>query len=212
MPNQIKSEVLDSHVETSLQNEPIELAFDGITLELQPKKKKDAPRLILDNVQGKAAPGRLLAIMGPSGSGKSTLLDALAGKIKFSNKLKLAGRRFVNDNIVSGDSQIPAAYIEQSANFFPHMTVRETLDFRAELKLGSTLKKGDRDALVEDLLDQLNLKKSENTVVGNQKVRGLSGGERKRLSIACEMISSPSVIFLDEPTSGKSKQKPTTRD
>jgi len=87
--------------------------------------------------------------------------------------------------------------------FFPHMTVKETLDFQVELKMGSTLKsKEERDALVEDLMDQLGLTKSANTIVGNAKVRGLSGGERKRLSIACEMISSPPLLLLDEPTSG----------
>ena len=128
--------------------------------------------------------------------------DALAGKIKSSSKLSLEGRRFLNNELVSGDSQIPAAYIEQSTTFFPHMTVKETLDFRVELKVGSSLKKSERDKLVADLMEQLNLSKSAGTIVGNDKVRGLSGGERKRLSIACEMISSPSIIFLDEPTSG----------
>ena len=70
------------------------------------------------------------------------------------------------------------------------MTVKETLDFRVELKMGACLKtKKERDDLVKELMDQLGLTKSANTIVGNAKVRGLSGGERKRLSIACEMIS-----------------------
>ena len=70
------------------------------------------------------------------------------------------------------------------------MTVKETLDFRVELKMGACLKtKMERDDLVKELMDQLGLTKSANTIVGNAKVRGLSGGERKRLSIACEMIS-----------------------
>lgn len=193
----------DTDIETSLHNAKVELSFEGIRLELHGKKYKKAPRLILDgSIRGTAQSGRLLAIMGPSGSGKSTLLDALAGKIKYSPHTKLEGRRFLNHELVSGDSQIPAAYIQQEVNFFPHMTVKETLDFRVELKVGSSLSKGERDKLVTDLMDQLNLSKSANTIVGNGKVRGLSGGERKRLSIACEMISSPSIIFLDEPTSG----------
>ena len=201
----------DSEVETDLHNEKVVLSFKGIHLEMKLKKKKNQPssssssssRLLLDgSIRGVAKPGRLLAIMGPSGSGKSTLLDALAGKIKFSPKLALRGCRYLNDVPVSGDSQIPAAYIQQDTNFFPHMTVKETLDFRVELKVGSSLTKRERDLLVADLMDQLNLSVSANTIVGNAKVRGLSGGERKRLSIACEMISSPSIIFLDEPTSG----------
>jgi ABC-type lipopolysaccharide export system ATPase subunit len=87
-------------------------------------------------------------------------------------------------------------------NFFPHMTVRETLNFRVELKLGSMLKKKSRDKMVDDLIQQMRLEKTADTIVGDSKVRGISGGERRRLSIACELISSPSVIFLDEPTSG----------
>ena len=82
------------------------------------------------------------------------------------------------------------------------MTVKETLDFRVELKLGSRLGKSARDDVVANLIDLLGLSKSANTIVGGAKVRGLSGGERKRLSIACELISSPPVIILDEPTSG----------
>lgn len=136
-------------------------------------------------------------------SGKSTLLHAIAGNVKDDKKVSLYGRRYINNESLTGDSRIPSAFIEQEAKFFPHMTVKETLDFQVELKMGSFLKKKvERDDLVRDLMAQLGLTKSANTIVGNAKVRGISGGERKRLSIACEMISSPSVIFLDEPTSG----------
>ena len=80
------------------------------------------------------------------------------------------------------------------------MTVRETLEFRVELKLGSRLSKTARDEMVDGLLNQLGLSKVADSIVGGAKVRGISGGERKRLSIAVEMISSPAVLFLDEPT------------
>ncbi len=82
------------------------------------------------------------------------------------------------------------------------MTVRETLTFRVELKLGSQINKKTRDDLVDDLIAQMRLEKAADTIVGDAKVRGISGGERRRLAIACELISSPSVIFLDEPTTG----------
>jgi ABC-type multidrug transport system ATPase subunit len=110
--------------------------------------------------------------------------------------------RYLNGKAVAPESALPVAVIEQDVSFFPHMTVKETLDFRVELKLGRKLNKSQRDDLVNELLQELNLVKAAHTIVGNNKVRGISGGERKRLSIACEMISSPSVIFLDEPTSG----------
>jgi ABC-type multidrug transport system ATPase subunit len=181
--------------------EAVDLSFDGIRLELDHGRK--GKKLLLDgSIRGRAQPGRMLAILGPSGAGKSSLLHALSGQIKDSTKLKLYGRRFMNGEAVSGDSMLPSAFIEQDVEFFPHMTVRETLRFRVDLKLGSQLSKKARLEMVEDLMQQLGLTKVAETAVGNSKVRGISGGERKRLSIAVEMISSPSLIMLDEPTSG----------
>lgn len=131
---------------------------------------------------------------------KSTVLHAIAGRIKDSGKIDLYGKRYVNGLELAGDSLVPSAFIEQDVNFFPHMTVHETLDFRVQLKLGNRLSKHGREQLVADLLKQVGLTKVKDTLVGNTKVRGISGGERKRLSIAVEMISSPTAIFLDEPT------------
>lgn len=135
-----------------------------------------------------------------SGAGKSTLLHALAGRVKDNPKLKLYGRRYINGKELDGESAVPSAFIEQDVNFFPHMTVRETLKFRVELKVGSRLSEHARDEMVRELLEQLGLTKVADSLVGSSKVRGISGGERKRLSIAVEMISAPAVIFLDEPT------------
>ena len=122
--------------------------------------------------------------------------------MKDSRKLNLRGRRYINGNPVDPEALLPAAFVEQDVNFFPHMTVSETLQFRVSLKLGSLVTARERDKIVHNLMEQLGLTKSADTMVGNTKIRGLSGGERKRLSIAVEMISSPSLIFLDEPTSG----------
>jgi len=182
----------------------VEVGFEGLSMNLQQKKKGVPDRVILDgSISGVAKPGRMLAIMGPSGSGKTTTLHAIAGKVKYDKRITLSGKRYINGEPVTGDSLIPMAFVEQEVNFFPHMTVKETLDFQVELKMGSTLKtQAERDNLVKELMGQLGLTKSANTIVGNAKIRGLSGGERKRLSIACEMISSPPVIMLDEPTSG----------
>ena len=127
-------------------------------------------------------------------------MHALAGRIKESSALQLFGRRYVNGQELAGDSALPAALIEQDVNFFPHMTVRETLDFRVQLQLGSRLSQRARKKAVDDILEQLGLTKVADSIVGNNKVRGISGGERKRLSIAVEMIASPALIFLDEPT------------
>jgi ABC-type lipoprotein export system ATPase subunit len=166
----------------------VDLAFEGIQLVLT---KKGTRRDILDgSIRGRARPGRMLAIMGPSGAGKSTVLHAIAGRIKDSSALALHGTRYWNGVPLSEDSLIPAAFIEQDVSFFQYMTVRETLAFRVELKLGSLLSKAGRDAMVQDLLNEMGLARSADTIVGDTKVRGISGGERKRLSIAVEMIST----------------------
>lgn len=195
--------VLEDDIQSRHFMQRCEFGFEGIQITLEQKGKDTPDRLILDgSLKGKAMPGRMLAVMGPSGSGKSSLIHALAGRLSESSKLSLSGKRYVNGETLSEDSSLPAAFIEQEVNFFPHMTVKETLDFRVELKLGSRLGKSARDDVVANLMEMLGLTKSLNTIVGNSKVRGLSGGERKRLSIACELISSPPVIILDEPTSG----------
>jgi ABC-type multidrug transport system ATPase subunit len=178
----------------------MDLSFEEIQMEVKLKGNGNKRTLLDGSIRGRCQPGRMLAIMGPSGSGKSTLLHALAGKTKYSPKLSLKGKRYLNGNEVEG--RLPAALIEQEVSFFPHMTVRETLEFRVDLLLGRTIPKSSRQELVQDLIVELNLQKAADTIVGNNKIRGISGGERKRLSIACEMISSPSLILLDEPTSG----------
>jgi ABC-type multidrug transport system ATPase subunit len=151
--------------------------------------RKGGSRIILDgSIRGRAQPGRMLAILGPSGAGKSTVLHAIAGRIKHSSKLKLYGARYLNGQPLSADSMVPTAFIEQDVAFFPHMTVRETLSFRVELKLGSLVSKKARVGLVDELLEKVGLTQAADTIVGDQKVRGISGGERKRLSIAVEMI------------------------
>jgi ABC-type multidrug transport system ATPase subunit len=190
--------------------EAVDLVFSDLYMEIKGKKNKsgtssNGKRILLDgSIKGRARPGRMLAIMGPSGAGKSTVLHALAGKVKESNKVtRLEGLRYINGHQITGDSQVPAAFVEQEVTFFPHMTVRETIAFRVELKLGSLISKKAQLQKVEELIDELDLGKAADTIVGDAKVRGISGGERRRLSIACELISSPSVIFLDEPTSGE---------
>jgi ABC-type multidrug transport system ATPase subunit/ABC-type multidrug transport system permease subunit len=198
--------IQDDHIMAMGGLDSVDLGFSDIRMELETKKKNangEKTRVLLDgSIRGRAQPGRMMAIMGPSGAGKSTVLHALAGRIKGSSKIGLEGTRYINGNPVTGDSMLPSAFIEQEVNFFPHMTIRETLNFRVELKLGSRLSKKARDVIVNDLIAELRLEKAADTIVGDAKVRGISGGERRRLSIACELVSSPSLIFLDEPTSG----------
>lgn len=107
----------------------------------------------------------------------------------------------MNGSLQKPNAALPVAFVEQEVNFFPRMTVRETLSFRVALHYGDLMNEASRDALVHNILDQLGLMVAADTIVGDAKVRGISSGERKRLSIAVEMISSPGLIFCDEPTS-----------
>ncbi|CAB9527811.1 Putative white-brown complex homolog protein 30 [Seminavis robusta] len=204
------TDVIDDGFDSARRTmESADLAFDGVKLTLTQKAKKNkdgseqpATRLLLDgSLRGRARPGRMLAVMGPSGAGKSVFLHALAGRIKADKKLSLRGDRFLNLTLQPPSSILPAAFVEQEVNFFPRMTVRETVDFRVALHFGDLLGKASRDALVQDLLCQLGLLVAADTIVGDAKVRGISSGERKRLSIAVEMISSPGLVCCDEPTS-----------
>ncbi|PKU73431.1 ABC transporter G family member 7 [Dendrobium catenatum] len=158
-------------------------------------------RFLLTNVSGEAKPGRLLAIMGPSGSGKTTLLNVLAGQLAASPRLHLSGHLDINGKSrLTGGYKI--AYVRQEDLFFSQLTPRETLSIAAELQLPEFASVEKRDKYVNELLFRLGLINCADSIVGDAKVRGISGGEKKRLSLACELIASPSVIFADEPTTG----------
>ncbi|CAN1308860.1 ABC transporter G family member STR2 [Linum perenne] len=133
--------------------------------------------------------------MGPSGAGKSTLLDGLAGRIasgSLKGKVSLDGR-LMSPGLIKRTS----AYVMQDDRLFPMLTVYETLLFAADFRLGAIpiYEKKDR---VEKLIEQLGL----NTYIGDEGTRGVSGGERRRVSIGVDIIHGPSLLFLDEPTSG----------
>ncbi|KAF8390038.1 hypothetical protein HHK36_024559 [Tetracentron sinense] len=179
---------------------PVTIRWCDITCSFSEKSGKTV-RFLLKNVSGEAKPGRLLAIMGPSGSGKTTLLNVLAGQIMASPRLLLSG--LLEDNgKPRSNKPFKFAYVRQEDLFFSQLTVRETLSLAAELQLSEISFVEDRDEYVNNLLFRLGLVSCADSNVGDAKVRGISGGEKKRLSLACELIASPSVIFADEPTTG----------
>lgn len=179
---------------------PMTIRWRNITCSLSDKSSKSV-RFLLNNVSGEAKPGRFLAIMGPSGSGKTTLLNVLAGQLTASPRLHLSGLLEVNGKPTSNKSY-KIAYVRQEDLFFSQLTVRETLSLAAELQLPEICSVEERDEYVNNLLFKLGLVSCADSNVGDAKVRGISGGEKKRLSLACELIASPSVIFADEPTTG----------
>ncbi|KAA0034612.1 hypothetical protein IC582_022849 [Cucumis melo] len=180
---------------------PVTIRWCNISCSLS-EKSSESVRWLLKNVSGEAKPGRLLAIMGPSGSGKTTLLNILAGQLAASPRLHLSGIIDFNGKADSNKRAYRLAYVRQEDLFFSQLTVRETLTLAAELQLTEISSVEEREEYVNNLLLKLGLVNCAESCVGDARVRGISGGEKKRLSLACELIASPSVIFADEPTTG----------
>lgn len=157
-------------------------------------------KVLLNGVSGEAREGQIMAVLGASGSGKSTLIDALADRIA---KDSLKGTITLNDEILNSRMQkVISAYVMQDDLLFPMLTVEETLMFSAEFRLPRSLSKSKKKSRVEALIDQLGLQNAARTVIGDEGHRGVSGGERRRVSIGIDIIHDPIVLFLDEPTSG----------
>ncbi|KAL0365814.1 UNVERIFIED_CONTAM: ABC transporter G family member 25 [Sesamum radiatum] len=157
-------------------------------------------RTILKGITGMAEPGKVLAVLGPSGSGKSTLLNALAGRLHHGHGL--TGTILFNNRKLTKSVQKKTGFVSQDDVFYPHLTVRETLVFCSLLRLPSSVPKNQKIAIAESVICELGLAKCADTIIGNSFIRGVSGGERKRVSIAHEMLVDPSLLILDEPTSG----------
>ena len=154
---------------------------------------------LLKKVVGCANQGKLHAIMGPSGSGKTTLLNVLAGVVP-KKSLSLYGYLQASNSLVN-----ERVYVQQEDLLFSELSVLETLDTSSALRFPDESSKYKID--VDDLINELGLKKSKFTRVGSTKSKGISGGEKKRLSIGNEILGarngrSSVLVFADEPTSG----------
>ncbi|MBA0634757.1 hypothetical protein Godav_000013 [Gossypium davidsonii] len=157
-------------------------------------------KMLLNDISGEAQDGEILAVLGASGSGKSTLIDALANRIA---KGSLKGNVTLNgETLESRMLKVISAYVMQDDLLFPMLTVEETLMFAAEFRLPRTLSKSKKKMRVQVLIDQLGLRNAAKTIIGDEGHRGVSGGERRRVSIGIDIIHDPIILFLDEPTSG----------
>lgn len=157
-------------------------------------------KVLLNDISGDAREGEIMAVLGASGSGKSTLIDALADRI---SKESLGGAITLNGEVLESRLlKVISAYVMQDDLLFPMLTVEETLMFSAEFRLPRSLSKSRKKARVQALIDQLGLQNAAGTVIGDEGHRGVSGGERRRVSIGIDIIHDPIILFLDEPTSG----------
>ncbi|KAK0487784.1 P-loop containing nucleoside triphosphate hydrolase protein [Armillaria novae-zelandiae] len=142
----------------------------------------------------------LTGIIGSSGSGKTTLLNVLSRRMHSSN-LAVHGQVLYSNS--PSISSITHAYVTQTDILLPTLTVRESLMYAADLRLPASITRVKRAQLVEEIILELGLKECANTLVGDGfRRKGCSGGERRRVSLGVQLLGNPSVLFLDEPTTG----------
>ncbi|WJX78382.1 hypothetical protein P8452_61611 [Trifolium repens] len=170
------------------------MIWEDLTVTIGADNKK-----LLDGVTGFAQPGRIMAVMGPSGCGKTTLLNSLAGThaavVAVSGNIQINGKR---RNLYSKE----VSYVGQEELYLGTLTVKETLTYSANMRLPSKMTKQEIDKVVEETIIEMGLEDCANTKIGNWHLRGISNGEKKRLSIGLEILTQPFVLLLDEPTSG----------
>lgn len=179
---------------------PIYLKFTDVTYKIILKGMRTTEEKdILNGITGSVHPGEVLALMGPSGSGKTSLLNLLGGRAAQAN---VTGSITYNDQTYSKFLKSRIGFVTQDDVLFPHLTVKETLTYAALLRLSKTLTKEQKEKRALDVIYELGLERCQDTMIGGSFVRGVSGGERKRVCIGNEIIINPSLLFLDEPTSG----------
>lgn len=162
------------------------------------KEEMMSSKTILNGITGWVCPGEILAMLGPSGSGKTTLLTALGGR----HGGKLSGKITYNGQPFSGAIKRRTGFVAQDDVLYPHLTVMETLVFTAFLRLPGRLGEAEKVEQAEQVLLELGLDHCRDSMIGGPLFRGISGGEKKRVSIGQEMLINPSLLLLDEPTSG----------
>ncbi|KAG8051402.1 hypothetical protein GUJ93_ZPchr0001g29855 [Zizania palustris] len=204
------SEIVDNSQPTQrgmvLPFAPLSLTFDNIRYSVDMPQEMKARGVVddrlelLKGVSGSFRPGVLTALMGVSGAGKTTLMDVLAGR-------KTGG--YIEGNIsISGYPKKQetfarvSGYCEQNDIHSPQVTVYESLLFSAWLRLPKDVDSNTRKMFIEEVMELVELQPLRDALVGLPGVNGLSTEQRKRLTIAVELVANPSIIFMDEPTSG----------
>ena len=172
----------------------------SLLLEVPDRDNPSEMKVLLDNVSFKALPGDMIALMGPSGAGKTTLLLALNGYLPPSNGVvRINGEDLYNiyDNLRGS-----IGYVPQDDLVHAELTVFEAIKYSAKFRLPPDYSDEEIDARVEQTIKDLGLEQVKNLEIGKPEKKVLSGGQRKRVNIALELVTDPVILFLDEPTSG----------
>ncbi|WEW60487.1 hypothetical protein PRK78_005974 [Emydomyces testavorans] len=189
----------------------ISIRLDDYSLEIQKKTIRkcsvQSRRLrILQSISAEFCPGQLNVIMGPSGSGKTSLLCSIAGRFQntIGTKYHASGQMLYNGSLPSENliRAISSFVMQDDDALMPSLTVRESLRFAAGLRLPSWMSKEEKNQSAEDILLKMGLKDCADNLIGNNLIKGISGGEKRRVTIAIQILTDPKVLLLDEPTSG----------
>ncbi|EXC04080.1 ABC transporter G family member 15 [Morus notabilis] len=195
------------------------LIWENITVVAAENKKsigkaESSSRKLLNEISGYAEPNRIMALMGPSGTGKSTLLDAFAGKChgnlishsiltgRLSANVRMAGDVIVKGKKLGTGNCGGISYLNQEDVFLGTLTVRETITYSANLRISYKMSNEEIKELVEKTITQMGLEHCADNKIGNWHLRGISNGEKRRLSLSLEILSQPHIMLLDEPTTG----------
>ncbi|KAL6726976.1 hypothetical protein Aduo_008896 [Ancylostoma duodenale] len=191
----------------------MQLSWHGVTVHVDQRRfwhrclsakaraRRETPIMVLNKVNGVAKPGELLAIMGASGAGKTCLLNVLASRNL--NNMEVEGSVRVNQQPVTKDFMRKAcAYVQQDDCFIGSLTVKEHLVFNAILRMGGGYRSRRQLRKVEEVMSELGLDDCADSIIGTRSIKGISGGEKKRVAFASEILTSPPILLCDEPTSG----------
>ena len=179
-----------------------------VTLEVRDVGVTVPGKKLLEHVSLVILPGELVGLMGPSGAGKSTLIAALNGYVPPTEGVVAVNGKDLYAHYDEFRGQV--GYVPQDDIIHADLTVAEALYFSARLRLPSDFSDAEIKDRIARVLEQLGLKGTENTRIGNAERRGISGGQRKRVSVAMELLTDPPLLFLDEPTSGLSSEDALT--
>ncbi|KAI3930370.1 hypothetical protein MKX01_003398 [Papaver californicum] len=186
-------------VEPIFEGSSVVLTWEDLCVRVPSSSSKGNDKAIIEGLNGYAQPGEVLAIMGPSGCGKSTLLDALAGRL--SSNTRQSGLIHVNgrkQRLSFGTS----AYVTHNDTLTTTLTVKEAVYYSALLQLPDSMTTSEKKERAETTIKEMGLHEARNTRIGGWNIKGLSGGQKRRVSICIEILTRPNLLFLDEPTSG----------
>jgi ABC-type multidrug transport system ATPase subunit len=178
----------------------VEIEALDLFLQVPDRENKQTNKVLLNHVTFKAHPGDLIALMGPSGAGKTTLLTVLNGYLRpTSGEVRVNGESlYAIYDALRGS----IGYVPQDDIVHPELTVFEAIKYSAQFRLPPDYSEEEIDRRVEQVIKDLGLEAVKNLEIGKPERKVLSGGQRKRVNIALELVTDPALMFLDEPTSG----------